>query len=166
MKGLEAFIDAASLIAGRHPTCEFVCMGEGAKVYKAELEARSAARGLDNRMHWVDAAPDMERVYPALDLLVSTSRYGEGFPNVVAEGMACGVPALVTDSGDSSLVVGDAGWLLPASADASEIAVHIEHALEEIAGARSDLSRHARDRIVTEFSVAQLVSRTLAAVSR
>ena len=42
------------------------------------------------------------QVFAAADLIVSASAYGEGFSNAIAEGMACGLPAVATRRRPSS----------------------------------------------------------------
>ena len=95
---------------------------------------------------------DMPDVYNALDVLCSASLW-EGFPNTVAEAMACGVPCVVTDVGASREVVGDTGIVVPAG-DVTRMAAALESPPPRSAGIRA--------RIVERFSVEQWAEATLA----
>jgi glycosyltransferase involved in cell wall biosynthesis len=55
----------------------------------------------------------MPRFFGALDIATSSS-LSEAFPMAVGEAMACGTPCVVTDVGDSALIVGDTGKVVPA----------------------------------------------------
>lgn len=52
----------------------------------------------------------INHIYSITDLVISPSIFGEGFPNVVAEAMACNTPCLVSSSGDSINIIGNYGW--------------------------------------------------------
>ena len=91
----------------------------------------------------------------ALDVLASASAYGEGFPNVVGEAMAVGVPCVVTDVGDSAMLVGDQGSVVPPR-DPSALATAIGTLIDLGTDARGKIGLEARDRIVKNFSLADV----------
>jgi len=92
-----------------------------------------------------------------IDLYVQSSSYGEGFPNVVAESMACGTPCVVTDVGDASLIVGKSGWVVPPN-DPNKLAKAIEIALKEIKTRRwNKRCNLARLRIKINFDISKMI---------
>ena len=101
---------------------------------------------------------DIPAVMSALDLHVLSSRYGEAFPNVLAEAMACGTPCVTTDVGDARLIVESTGWVVPA-ADAASMAIAIGDALVALRDVVAWRARQAeaRQRIVSAFTVGSMV---------
>ena len=112
MKDHPTFLRAAAMMAQRRSDVRFVCVGDGSELYKTDLYLLASELGLDGLIIWTGTRQDMPDVCNALDIATSTS-YGEGFSNTIAEAMACGVPCVVTDVGDSALIIGASGCAIP-----------------------------------------------------
>jgi glycosyltransferase involved in cell wall biosynthesis len=103
---------------------------------------------------------DAARLFAAADFVVSSSRFGEGFSNVLGEGMACGLPAIATDVGDAKLIVSDTGVVVPPE-DPVALAAGIRALAGESAAARAERGTRARARIVENFALAGAVERNV-----
>ncbi len=128
-KGHDTFIDAAALLAPTDARLHFVCPGTGDSGLMEKLQARTRSLGLTTRMHWPGLVLDMPAAYSALDLAVMCSS-SEGWPNVVGEALACGVPMVVTDVGDAARIV-PAGTPVVSPNDPAILATAIRHAVGE-----------------------------------
>lgn len=103
---------------------------------------------------------DIPVVMNGLDVHLLSSSYGEAFPNVVAEAMACGTPCVTTDVGDAALIVGDTGWVVP-PAKVVQLAEAIGTALKELGGDADSwrIRREAaRTRVVENFSLEKMIT--------
>jgi len=92
----------------------------------------------------------------ACDLVVSSSAFGEGFSNTIAEGMACGLPPVATDVGDAARIIGDTGLVVP-TRDPAALAAAITTLLNEPPAQRVERGRRARRRIEERFSLSRAV---------
>lgn len=158
MKDHRNFLQACALLASRRNDLRFVCVGGGKAEMREDLEAFARHVGIAERVIWSGPRADMEAVYSALDIVTSSSSFGEGFSNAIAEAMACERPCVVTNVGDSARIVGEVGEVVPPR-DADALADAMARMLERIEN-NPDLRRQARARIVDEFSVGRMVSRT------
>lgn len=159
MKDHPTFLKAAAIVAKHNPQWRFACVGEGPASYTNELRAQAEELGLSERVVFTGARNDMAAVYSALDIVCSSSSWGEGFPNVVAEAMACERPCVVTDVGDSASVVGDCGAVVPAgNPEILADAIEGYWAGECQAKDGSRVGARARARISRLFSVDSLVA--------
>jgi glycosyltransferase involved in cell wall biosynthesis len=153
MKDHATFLQAAALLRQERPQVRFVCVGDGAPDYRATLQDRAQSLGLSNHILWIGMQSQVADVYNALDLLVNSS-YGEGFSNVLGEAMACGVPCVATDVGDSRLLIGDEGQLVPPK-DPAALKIAIQQVLD-----RKPRAAEIRRRIVEYFSLEALILKT------
>ncbi|HEY2892739.1 MAG TPA: glycosyltransferase, partial [Pirellulales bacterium] len=116
--------------------------------------------GLSPRVHLLGTRPDIERVTAALNVAANSS-LNEAFPRSVGEAMACGVPCVVTDVGDSAKLVGNTGRVVPPGKPL-ELAGALLDLLNLGAEARQQLGAEARARIARHFDLDRLAWRHLA----
>ncbi|MBI4902865.1 MAG: glycosyltransferase [Acidobacteria bacterium] len=156
VKNHRGFLSAMARVAGRSPF-HAVLIGRGVDSSNAGLVRQIAESGLPGRVHLLGERADIPRLTAAFDVAVSAS-LAEAFPNVVGEAMACGVPCLVTDVGDSAWMVGDTGVVVrPEDEDA--MARGIERLLRMSVQDRIQLGRAARCRILSQFSLHDVAER-------
>ena len=101
---------------------------------------------------------DMPRIMRALDILVSSSAYGEGLPNVVAEAMASGVPCVVTDVGDSAVLVGRDGVIVPPR-DPAALSRGMEALMMKPAAELREMGVRGREHVNADYSLASSLRR-------
>ncbi len=162
-KDHRTFLRAAALVVNQRPKVRFVCVGNGPAAYTRELSLEAHQLGLNGCLRWVPAANNVQEIYNALDLATLTSMNGEGFPNVVGEAMACGVPVVVTDNGDAAFVVGEKEQVVPCGQPAALAAAWLR-VLALNPAARVRLGARQRARIEDHFQIRHLVEKTLAAI--
>lgn len=144
------FFAAAARLAVRFPEVRFALCGAGMDPSNSRTAAWVREAGLAGRCVLLGAREDMPRVYSAFDIATSSSA-SEAFPMAVGEAMACGLPCVVTDAGDSALIVGGAGRVAPRR-DPEALAAHWA-ILAADAGLRRSLGEAARRRIAASFSL-------------
>ena len=155
MKDHPNFLNALALLLQKRKNVRVVCVGDGPAGYRASLQELAKTLGLTEYVIWVGAREDVSGVYNALDLLVSSSSFGEGFSNVIGEAMACGVPCVVTNVGDSAWVVGDYGEVVP-----PKNPVALMNAIENLLNQNAYDPAQIRQRVVDQLSVNSLVTKT------
>jgi glycosyltransferase involved in cell wall biosynthesis len=93
---------------------------------------------------------------PGVDILALSSAWGEAFPNILGEAMACGIPCVATDIGDCKSILGETGLTVPArNVEAMAAALGLVTALGE--AGRATMGAAARERVVSLFELRQVV---------
>jgi glycosyltransferase involved in cell wall biosynthesis len=141
----ETRTDLHLLLCGRH-----IGAGNGA------LNDAIGSAGLGERTVLLDERPDTENVYAALDFYVSAS-LSEGFPNVIAEAMACGLPCIATDVGNCRDLIGRNGIVVP-PADRDALARAIGAMADLKADERQAIGEKARRHVEETYSLAQMAA--------
>lgn len=121
-KDIPTFIKACSLVAQQQENVRFVMIGHQLDENNPDLMRHiQNSPGLFEKMILLGARNNIPALMNGLDILCMTSSFGEGFPNVIGEAMACGVNCVATDVGDAAEIIQDMGYVAPIG-DAQKIA--------------------------------------------
>jgi glycosyltransferase involved in cell wall biosynthesis len=112
MKGVQYFLDAASMVAAKLPETRFLIVGDGE--IRQELEDSAARLGLADRIVFTGFRTDIPRLLSEVNLSVLPS-LSEGLSNTLLESMAAGVPVVATRVGGNPEIIEDgvSGLLVP-----------------------------------------------------
>jgi len=158
MKDHANFIRAAGLVARQHPNARFLLAGTGVVPAESRLVQVIADAQLQGRVFLLGERADIPRLNAALDIACSASAWGEGFSNTIGEAMACGVPCVATDIGDSGFIIGDTGLLVPRE-NPQALAEAIGRLVSAGADYRKQRGAAARLRVEQEFSLDSVARR-------
>lgn len=149
-KGYQYLFETISLLKD-YPIV-FKIAGRGANLTTSEIANYFQKYELDEKkVILLDQITDMPEFYTSIDLFLMTS-ITEGFPNVLVEAMASGVPCVTTDVGDAEFIVQKNGFVVTPrnSKQLSEaIVTYVNLSIEEKKG----LKLSSRQRIETSFSI-------------
>jgi len=152
------FLQATTILGRYFSNVHFILCGDGITPDNQKLYRLVKQSGIEDKIHLLGQREDISNLTATIDIASSSSSYGEAFPIVVGEAMSCGVPCVVTDVGDSALIVGDSGIVVPpqnprALAEAWRKLIVMGHK------GRRQLGRTARKRIEQKFSLNEIVNK-------
>jgi glycosyltransferase involved in cell wall biosynthesis len=158
MKDQAGLLRAAATVTMGDARAHFVLAGANVDLDNPVLSGATADLRLQGRVHLLGPRRDVPRLMAALDLAVSSSSYGEGFPNVLAEAMSSGVACVTTDVGDSRVIVGTTGEVV-APNDPAALAAAIARMIQLDPNAKAARGRTARARMLEEYDQPVAVAR-------
>lgn len=103
-KRFDILLRALALLLPEQPFLRLFLVGEGSS--RNELERLARELSVAHACRFLGHRGDLDRIYPALDVLIQSSDY-EGTSNVVLEAMAFETPIIATDVGGTTELVRD-----------------------------------------------------------
>jgi glycosyltransferase involved in cell wall biosynthesis len=158
MKDHVTFLHSAGEVIKIYPKVHFVLVGSSIDKKNQKLVKQIKDLKLMKNVHLLGERKEMNEITAGLDIACSSSSWGEGFSNAIGEAMACGVPCVVTDIGDSAWVVGETGIVVKpgdSKAFTDTMITLIKMSPEE----RLGLGKLARNRIIKYFSLDLVVKK-------
>jgi glycosyltransferase involved in cell wall biosynthesis len=151
-KDYPTLLRALAMVMRTDPRVHAVIVGSSLDSANRALTKLATLLRIRERIHLLGPRSDTQSILAGFDLFVLASAFGEACPTVLVEAMACGVPCVATDIGDSAQIIGDTGKIV-AARDPSALAA----ACSEMLADRSASSREAaRQRVLEGYSLERM----------
>ena len=158
MKDTQGLLRAIAMLRARGLDPHLVLVGRDMDQSNRRLLRHAAEAGVVDRLSFVGVRDDIAAIVPGLDIFVLPSAWGEGFSNALGEAMACGLPCVATDVGDSVKILGGTGRVVPRSRPEA-MAAAIREVVELGADGRQRLGAAARTRVLQNYTLARITER-------
>ena len=149
------FIEAAALLSRMQPDVHFLLCGDGVTPDNTELMQMLEKADILEQCRVLGNRDDVPFLLASLDIVASSS-FAESFPVVIGEAMSCEIPCVVTDVGDSALIVGQTGRSVPPR-DAKALALGLHGLIQLGREGRQQLGKAARQRIRAHYDLPDIV---------
>lgn len=156
-KNHSGLLKALSLLSQTGRDFRVIFAGPDVDSTNKKLASLIAKYGLGDKVELLGNLESLNGVSQSINLHVLPSSFGEAFPNAVAETMLNHVPNIVTNVGDSALVVGDTGWIVEPNDSTT-----LFRALRDATESGANLAHKgglARERILSHFPLEKMVKR-------
>ena len=154
-KGHDVLFEALNYVLELGWDVVLVCVGSNVRIGNSALEEVIPKSVEEEKYFLLGEQKDMGRFYSGLDIFISSSRWGEGFPNVVAEAMSYQLPCVATDVGETLSLLGDTGVLVRNNS-AEALAEGIIDLLRMSKGARAKLGSQAQKRVEVKYGMEKI----------
>lgn len=148
------FIQASLLVSAEFPSAKFILIGRDISTNNSAIDLEIRETNLKEKFFLLDERDDIPTCIDALDLFVLSSR-SEGFPNVLGEAMAMGVPCVTTDVGDAKIIIGPGGRVVRPQ-DHEALSGAMLEVLKLPQDSRKDYGKRLSLRIQKEFSLTKI----------
>lgn len=154
IKNQKLFIETASLIAPEYPNVRFLLVGRDNTWENAELVSWIKKYSLEDKFVLLGERSDVPVCLAVMDIFCLHSKT-EGFPNVLGEAMAMGLPCVATDVGDVKVLLGETGKIVLLTAPSIYTGISELLSLDE--NSLVKLGRQARKRLYNNYSLPKII---------
>ena len=99
---------------------------------------------------------DIEKYYSFADFIILTSRFGEGFSNVLVEGMLSRLVPISTDVGDAEIIIKRTGFVFPSNS--LDSLINVLNKVSNLSRKQiSSLSSFAKRRALNNFTTKKMI---------
>jgi glycosyltransferase involved in cell wall biosynthesis len=154
-------LEALSIVKKSFSDFKFLLIGRNLNQNNQILVGKIKRYDLESNIFLLNQRSNIPAFMNSLDINILASKSGEGFPNVLAEAMSCGIPCVTTNVGDAQLIVANTGWVLPPN-DPIALANIIIQAIEEFRCNQLlwlKRKNKCRDRIIQKFSLDIMINK-------
>ena len=151
VKDHKTFIEAAGKVATQRNDVRFMLVGRDLEHSNSQLMALINATGQADTFYLLGERNDVPACLQASDVFCLHS-VTEGFPNVLGEAMAVGLPCIATDVGDAAYLLDNPEWVVPA-ASPGQLADKLDAILSLSTTDREVLGQTSANRIREHFTM-------------